>query len=106
MVNGVFTNSVQFWKATLISKIIFITNLITVDFYLMSAVKLSLISVVPGKSTSSISRLSAERDDSLLLFLVVAPKDSRWAPYCFGHSSHTANRKYLLQRSCSWRQLI
>lgn len=42
----------------------------------MSAVKLSLISVVQGKPISSISRLSAERDDSLLLFLVVAPKDS------------------------------
>lgn len=106
MVNGIFPNSVQFWKETLISKIIFITNLIAVDFYLMSAVKLPLISVVQGKPISSLSRLSAERDDSILFFLVVAPKDSSWAPYCSGHSSHTDNRKYLLQRSCSQRELI
>lgn len=47
--SGVFPNSVQFWEATLMSKIVFITNLIAVDFSLLSAVKLSLISAAQGK---------------------------------------------------------
>lgn len=106
MFHEIFRNSVQFWKTTLISKTIFMTNLIRVDLYLMSAAKLWSISVEQGKPTSSISRIPARRDDSLLLFQVVAPKDSRWAPHYSGHSSHTDYRKYLLQRSCSQRQLI
>lgn len=40
MFHEIFPSSVQFWKTTLISKIIFITNLIRVDLYLVSAVEL------------------------------------------------------------------
>lgn len=106
MFHEVFPNSIHFWKTTLISKTIFIPNLIRMDLYLMSAVELWSIPVVQGKPTSSISRWSAGREDSLLLFQVVAPKHSSWAPHNSGHSSHTDNRKHLLQRSGRQRQLI
>lgn len=79
MFHEILPSSAQFWKAILISKIIFIPNLIRVDLYLMSAVELRLTSAEQGKPTSSISRLSAGRDDALLLLQAAAPKDSSWA---------------------------
>lgn len=57
MVNGIFPNSVQFWIGNLNFKYHFYTNLITADFYLMSAVKLALISVVQDKPISSIIKI-------------------------------------------------